>query len=339
VLSQQSNVLGQRAYSSPKKNMDLLKELREKTGAPIGDIKKCLEASNWDLNLAFEALRKKGLATAAKKASRHAAEGLVGFRAAGNRVAVVEVNSETDFVARNDRFRALVGQVLDASLKLEPQGADGAVNMDQLLSSPSESGSDLKISDRCAEVAATVGENVRIRRAFVVQSDGVIGTYVHQSSAPEMGRIVSAVVLEADGAISDSSRLAIAEASANFAMHAAGMRPQYLNAADVPTDVVEKERSLLLAQTEGSGKPAAVVAKMVDGRLNKYYEEVCLVNQKYILDDTLTIDKAVKKVGKDAGAVGLKIAKFLRIQVGEGLEVVATKDFASEVAEMVGGSK
>lgn len=307
-----------------------------------------LVASGWDLDKAYDVLRQKGLAAAAKKASRHASQGLVGLAASAAGasapvVAVVEINSETDFVARGDLFRGLVSQAAAAALAQAqaqagpaPQQHQQQLDEAQLSALLLPGGS--TVGAACAEVAATVRENIKPRRAFLLRGPpgSVAGTYLHMSPAPGLGSIAAAVLLQPEqpGAALPASGVAeAAELAQGVAMHAAGMRPLYLDRADVPAEALQRERQVLSAQASGSGKPEAVVAKMVEGRLSKYYEDVCLLEQKYLLDDAVKVRAAVSKLSKQL-ASPLRVAAFLRVQCGEGLDTVDKADFATEVASL-----
>ncbi|KAI8473539.1 MAG: elongation factor TS-domain-containing protein [Monoraphidium minutum] len=354
------------AAAQPANAMALIKELREKSGAPIGDVKACLAATGWDVDSAYDALRKKGLAAAAKKASRRAAEGLVGLALRGAaKAAVLEVNSETDFVGRSELFRRLVAEGAVAALSLSGgaggaprEAAEGEV---AALPVPSPSGYEqpaaaaaggarVPLPDACAEVAAKVRENIKLRRAFVLEapSGGVVGGYVHMPAGPGLGRIVSAVALgpAGGGGVPDGQRGAAAELAASLAMHVAGFKPLYSDRGGVPAAVLEAERKLLLEQAAGSGKPAAVLEKMVEGRLAKWAQEMCLLDQKYLLDDSVTVRQLLQRQGPallggggGGGGGGLVVTGFLRVQVGEGLGAAEAKSFADEVSEMAGGGR
>ncbi|KIZ06862.1 Elongation factor Ts [Monoraphidium neglectum] len=349
--------------------MALIKELREKSGAPISD--SCLASSGWALDAAYDALRKKGLAAAAKSASRHAADGLVGLALAGSeKAAVVEVNSETDFVGRSALFRQLVGEGARAALRLDgaaggaareatgdelaalPVPSPSSYSDDAEAAGPGSGGGDaaplVPLPDACAEVAAKVRENIKLRRGFVLAAapGGVVGGYVHMAAGPGLGRIASVVALAAPGGapLQQDQAAAAAQLATNLAMHVAGLRPQYIDLSAVPETVLEAERQLLLEQAAGSGKPQAVLDKMVAGRLTKWAQEMCLLDQRYLLDDALTVRQLLQQQGagkQGGGGVGggaLEVTGFLRVQVGEGLEAAeGAKDFAAEVAEMAGG--
>jgi elongation factor Ts len=309
----------------------MIKQLRERTGAPIVDVKRALDDCAYDEEAAYDALRAKGLAAAAKKASRVAADGLVGARVGSRGVAACEINAETDFVARNEEFQELVRGSADAIY--ERLGRDGAfaarareVRHGKAYEASAEEASATTVAeetldDFVKETAANVRENVTMRRAFVYAltegSEEVIGAYVHGAISPGVGRQAAFVV--AKGVSVDFAN--------KVAMHVVASSPLYLRPDCVPKDAYEREMAVFRAQTADTGKPANIVEKILLGRMNKYFEEVCLENQKFILDDSMTVGKAVK-------AEGGELVAFARVKVGEGIEV-ETKDFAAEVAETV----
>ncbi|KAG2448751.1 hypothetical protein HYH02_006105 [Chlamydomonas schloesseri] len=324
----------------------------------------------WDMDKAYEALRKKGLAAAAKKASRHAAEGLVGasFAASGasssssdagtssgaggrGSVVVVELNSETDFVARNELFQKLLREVMGAAHALGPAaavGPDHSMDLDQLMSARTPSGT--SVSEAVTALAAQVRENVRLRRAFRVDSGagGLVFPYVHQAAAPGLGKLASVVVLAPEqqgdkaGQPLDAAGRGgpqLLAAGGGLAMQVAGMRPLYLNRAAVPAAALERERELLrqqlAADADFAGKPAKVLDKVVEGRLSKLLADWCLEAQRYVLEDELTVDKMLARLKKDVGQP-VRVNTFLRVQCGEGLGAKAGGgDFAAEVARIV----
>uniref|UniRef100_A0A7R9TXQ0 Elongation factor Ts, mitochondrial n=1 Tax=Prasinoderma coloniale TaxID=156133 RepID=A0A7R9TXQ0_9VIRI len=283
------------------------------------DVKKALEAAGWDEEAAADALRAKGLAKAAKKAGRTAMEGLVGVALSDDAgaAALVEINSETDFVARNERFQILVGRVAAAALAEGTAGdvparrsaATGSMELDveALLGRPDGTDGDLKMT--VTEVAAACGENVRVRRASLVLAPpgGHVAVYMHNSpaGATALGQMGGAVAV-APGANADEA--------ARIAMHAVAARPAYLNRASVPPEDLERERAVLSEQALASGKPANVVEKMVAGRLNKFYEEHALAEQKLVMDDKMSVKKAL---GADDA-----LCSFARLQVGEGMSAL-----------------
>jgi elongation factor Ts len=301
----------------------LVKELREKTGAGMMDCKKALGETAGDVEAAIDWLRKKGLAAAAKKAGRVAAEGLVGISAAGNKGVAVEVNAETDFVARNDQFQGFVSAV--ASVALD-KGAD--VEAIKAAACP---GTDKNVADQLTHLIATIGENMSLRRAVRLEVPaGVVASYVHTAIAPGLGKIGCLVALESTG---NADRLA--EVGKQIAMHVAAANPLFLDPSVVDTSALDREKAVLTEQAQASGKPAAVIEKMVEGRIRKYYEEVCLSEQVFVIDQENKISKVLENLSKELGAP-VKLAGFVRFALGEGIEK-EEKDFAAEVAAQLGG--
>lgn len=298
----------------------LVKDLRDKTGAGMMDCKKALTEASGDLEAAIDWLRKKGLSAAAKKAGRVAAEGLVAVASAGNKAAVVEVNAETDFVARNDAFQTFV--VNAAKVALETNA-----DMEQL-KAQAYPGSGRTIQDELTQLIATIGENMNIRRvSFMTVPQGIVASYVHNALAPNVGKIGVLVALESSGDVAK-----LAELGKQLAMHVAAARPEALNIQDVDTKALDRERDVLSEQARASGKPEEIIAKMVEGRLRKYYEEVVLLEQVYVVDGETKIAKVVENAAKAIGAP-IKLSGFARYQLGEGIEK-AQDDFAAEVAKM-----
>ncbi len=295
----------------------LVKELREKTGAGMMDCKRALSETAGDLEGAVDWLRKKGLAAAAKKAGRVAAEGLVSVAVAGNVGAVVEVNAETDFVARNDMFQGFVRRIAEHA---RDQGED----VEALKALPMASGR--SVGDELTHLIATVGENMALRRArrFTVKN-GAIASYVHSAVAPNLGRIGVLVALESAGAPER-----VAALGKQLAMHVAAANPQYLDIASVDPAAVERERDVLREQARASGKSLQIVDKMVEGRLRKFYEETVLLEQIFVVDGESRVAKVIEAAAKEAGAP-IKVAGFVRFALGEGIERAST-DFAAEVA-------
>ncbi|WP_225766568.1 translation elongation factor Ts [Inquilinus sp. Marseille-Q2685] len=300
----------------------LVKELREKTGAGMMDCKKALGESGGDLEAAVDWLRKKGLAAAAKKAGRVAAEGLVGAAVEGTRGVLVEVNSETDFVSRNDKFQGLVSTLADLALK-----ANGDV--EALAASPYP-GTGRTAAEEVTHLVATIGENISLRRSQALNvSNGVVAAYIHSPVAPGLGKIGVLVALESTG---DKAKL---EAfGKQIAMHVAAARPEALHIADVDASNLERERAVLVEQARASGKPEAIIEKMVEGRLRKYYEEVVLHEQVWVLDGETKVRKAIEDAAKDVGAP-VSVTGFVRFVLGEGIEK-EQGDFAAEVAATLG---
>ena len=294
----------------------LVKDLREKTGAGMMDCKKALTESNGDLEAAVDWLRKKGLSAAAKKAGRVAAEGLVAVASVGTKAVVVEVNAETDFVARNDAFQAVALKAAQIALET---GAD----VEALKVNP-------VLATELTQLIATVGENMAIRRVMHLSvPQGIVATYVHNALAPNLGKIGVLVALESSA---DTAKLA--ELGKQLSMHVAAARPEALDIASVDTKALDRERNVLADQARASGKPEEIIAKMVEGRLRKYYEEVVLLEQVYVVDGETKIGKVVENAGKTMGAP-VKLTGFARYQLGEGIEKTAD-DFAAEVAKMAG---
>jgi elongation factor Ts len=296
----------------------LVKELREKTGAGMMDCKKALTETSGDLEGAVDWLRKKGLAAAAKKAGRVAAEGLVAVATADTIGAVVEVNSETDFVARNERFQAFANEAARQALT-------GNGDLDTLLQVQyPETGR--TIAEEVTHMVATIGENMNLRRISRIEvGSGVVASYVHNALAPNLGKIGVLVGLESTG---DRSRLA--ELGRQIAMHIAAARPEAVNIEDVDSTSLDRERNVLADQARASGKPEEIIAKMVEGRLRKYYEEVVLLEQVYVIDGENKVRKVVETVAKEIGAP-IKVVGFTRFVLGEGIEKEQS-DFAAEVA-------
>ena len=284
----------------------LVKELREATGAGMLDCKKALEASNGNIEEAVTWLREKGISKAAKKASRIAAEGLAVAKINGNKAVVVEVNSETDFVAKNAEFTGLVDTIAEAVLNSEVSTMDDAMKL-------SVDGS--TVEELIAGKTATIGEKLSFRRFEVVtkEDNEVFGTYSHMG-----GKIVALTVLSADE-----------ELAKDIAMQVAAMRPLYLNRDVVPADVLEKERTILREQAENEGLDPNKLDMIVNGRVNKYYEEVCLVDQGFIKENKMKVNKYVESKNSS-------IVSFVRYEVGEGMEK-REENFAEEVMKQING--
>ncbi len=301
----------------------LVKELRQKTGAGMMDCKNALKETGGDLELAVDWLRKKGLAAAAKKAGRVAAEGLIGLVAGAGKGAMVEINSETDFVARNENFQAFVGTVA----KLVP--AVGGTDVEAIKAAPYP-GKDRSVGEEIAALIGTIGENLQLRRAATLDvSPGVVASYVHNAAAPGLGKIGVLVALKSEG---EAGKLAAL--GKQIAMHVAATNPQALTRDDLNATDLERERDVLREQAKTTGKPDDIVEKMVEGRLRKYYEEVVLVEQSYVIDTELTVGKVIEAAVQDIGTP-VEIAGFVRFALGEGVER-EEDDFAGEVAALAG---
>ena len=299
----------------------LVKELREQTGAGMMDCKKALGENDGDLEAAIDWLRKEGLSAAAKKAGRIAAEGLIAVATGGTRGAVVEVNAETDFVARNEQFQEFVGGVANIALK-------GAGDLESLTSAARPGGD--TVAETLTNLIATIGENMNIRRVETLEvGSGVVVSYMHNALAAGLGKIGVLVALESTG---DAGKL---EAfGKKLAMHVAATDPQALTREDVTAEDLEREKTVLAEQARASGKPEEIIEKMVEGRMRKYYEEVCLMEQTFVIDNETKVSKAVEAAGQDAGG-GIKVTGFKRFALGEGIEK-KEEDFAAEVAITAG---
>ena len=282
-----------------------VKELREKTGAGMLDCKKALEANNGDMQASIDWLREKGISKAAKKADRIAAEGLAEIKIDGNKAAIVEVNSETDFVAKNPEFKELVDAILNTVLKTDATDVESVLNEDGL-------------NDLLVAKIAKIGEKLSFRRfAKVEKTDSQhFGAYIHMG-----GKI--AVLTVIDGATDDVAR--------DVAMHAAAMRPQYVTKEEVPKEVVNHEKEVLTEQAMNEGKPKEIAEKMVMGRINKFYKEICLAEQPFVKDGDVTVSQYVKNNGGT-------IVNMIRFEVGEGMEK-REENFAEEVMNQINQNK
>ena len=298
----------------------LVKDLRERTGAGMMDCKKALTENGADIEAALDWLRKKGLAAAQKKAGRTAAEGLIGMALEDGRGALVELNSETDFVARNEGFQAAVAKLAELGLTVE--GGIDALKGSEIEGQTAE--------EYVTGLIATIGENMNLRRYATIEvEEGIVAGYVHSAAAPGLGKIGVLVGLESSG---DKEKLAAL--GKQIAMHVTSANPRWVGRDDVDETTVERERAILVDQAKASGRPDHVIEKMVDGRMRKYYEEVVLAEQAFIMDT----DKSVGKVLEEAvGDIGAPVAcsGFVRFALGEGVER-EDKDFAAEVAQTLG---
>ncbi len=285
----------------------LVKDLRDKTGAGMMDCKAALSETEGDMEAAVDWLRAKGLAKAAKKAGRVAAEGLIGLAADPKEAALVEVNSETDFVARNGTFQTMASGIAQAAL-----GAKGDLNK---LAKAKFPGSNASVADTIKEMIGTIGENMTLRRtAYLAAKKGAVASYMHNVMAPGLGKIGVIVALESTG---DAEQLKAF--GKQVAMHIAAANPQAVDIDSLDQAVIERERAVLAEQAKESGKPAPVVEKMVEGRLRKFYEEVVLLAQAFVHDPETTVAKAVAAAAEAAGAP-IKITGFYRFALGEGVD-------------------
>lgn len=300
----------------------LVKALRDKTGAGMMDCKKALAETGGDLEAAVDWLRKKGLAAAARKAGRVAAEGLVGVAVKGALGAVVEINSETDFVARNVTFQAFVKTVADLA-------ADGGGERERILAA-SYPGTDRTVADEITHLIATLGENLSLRRAAALRADsGVLAQYVHNALAPGLGKIGVLVALDSRG---DRERLSVL--GKQLAMHIAAASPLAVSREDLDPALLDREREVFAAQARASGKPEAIVEKMVEGRLRKFYEDAVLLEQTFVIDAESKITEVLKRAAGEVGAP-VAVTGFVRFALGEGVER-EEKDFAAEVSARLG---
>ncbi|HEY3778077.1 MAG TPA: translation elongation factor Ts [Rhizomicrobium sp.] len=300
----------------------MVKELREKTGAGMMDCKAALAETGGDLEGAVDWLRKKGISKAAKKAGRVAAEGLIGVAVEGHTGALVEVNSETDFVARNETFKSFAKEA--ARLAHTTAG-----DVDRLLAARTAAG--LTLQETLTELIAKIGENMSVRRAAVLSVEpGVVASYVHNAAAPDLGKIGVLVALESTA---DAAKLAAL--GKQIAMHIAAASPLALDVGQLPQDVVARERDVQRELARQSGKPENVIEKMIEGRMRKFHEESVLLSQVFVIDGETPVGKVVERAGKDLGAP-VEITGFLRFAVGEGIERPDGGDFADEVKTMAG---
>ena len=295
----------------------LVKELREKSGAGMMDCKKALAETDGDMEAAIDWLRTKGLATAAKKSGRVASEGLVAFAVDGTRGALIELNAETDFVARNTEFQEFASTL--ASLALGADDIDG-------LSGADYPGTGRNVAEELTHKIATIGENMSLRRmASVSVGSGAVVSYMHNATAAGLGRIGVLVALESTAGADVLEGL-----GKQIAMHIAATAPASLSVDDLDKDMVQRERDVLIEQAKASGKPQEIAEKMVEGRMKKYYKEVVLLEQTSVIDGETAIGDVIAKAGKDAGA-DIALTTFVRFNLGEGIEKEET-DFAAEVA-------
>ncbi|PHR24726.1 MAG: elongation factor Ts [Hoeflea sp.] len=301
----------------------MVKELRDKTGAGMMDCKKALGETDGNMEAAVDWLRAKGIAKADKKSGRTAAEGLIAVASEGNSAVVVELNSETDFVARNDGFQDLARSI--ASVALSTDGSVEAVS-DATVPSTGKS-----VTDTVKDAIAHIGENMSFRRSTKLTVDnGIVATYVHNAVADGLGKLGVLVAVKSTG-----NADALAAIGRQVAMHIAATNPLALTSDDVDATIADRERSVFIEQARESGKPEAIIEKMVEGRMRKFYEEVALLSQAFVVNPDQTVGQAVEAAAADAGAP-VEIAGFVRFQLGEGIEKEES-DFAAEVAAAAKG--
>ncbi len=299
----------------------LVKELREKSGAGMMDCKKALTETNGDIEAAIDWLRAKGIAKADKKSGRTAAEGLIGIAGAGHKAVVIELNSETDFVARNDAFQDLVRGIANVAL-----GTDGSVEAVAAATYPATGKS---VADSIKDAIATIGENMTLRRSALLQVEhGVVATYIHNAAGDGIGKLGVLVALKSEG-----DKAVLTSIGRQVAMHIAATNPLAIRAEEVDAAVAERERNVFIEQSRASGKPDAIIEKMVEGRMRKFFEEVALLSQAFVINPDQTVGEAVKAAEKEAGA-SIEVTGMVRLLLGEGVEKEET-DFAAEVAAAV----
>lgn len=294
----------------------MVKELREKSGAGMMDAKKALTENNGDMDAAVDWLRTKGLAKAEKKSGRTAAEGLVAVAVEGTKAAVVEVNSETDFVARNEAFQSFAQNVANVALKQDDVDALKTADMDGK-----------SVADTLTDLIAKIGENMSIRRMETLEvSKGAVVPYVHSALAPNLGKIGVLVALEGD-----ADQATLQEKGKQIAMHIAATNPESLDTDSLDPAIVEREKQVLVDQAVASGKPQEIAEKMVAGRMSKFYQEVCLMEQTFVIDGESKVKDVVASIGGDT-----KLTGYVRIALGEGIER-EEEDFAAEVNKVAHG--
>lgn len=337
--------------SSASNQTNLIKQLRERTSAPIKDVKAALLESNWDIEAAQTELRKRGKVLASKKSARTATEGFLALALSHtpthNRAALIELNCETDFVARNDIFQHLALSLAKQALLVESGtqaqlgfGAGGfhvgPETLEELklnLEHPKISG-ETTVHNAITEVAAMMGENVKLRRGFVMStsSNSVLSTYLHASPQPGLGRIAGVLTLEVEDGNSQLDDLQ--RVGSELAMHIVAAKPLFLTKELVSSDALESEREILKSQAETSGKPQMAIEKMVEGRLRKYFEDVVLMEQKFVMNDTINVKTLLNNLSKEVGSP-VKIGNFFRMEVGEGIQRLEESTASEPVAQAV----
>ncbi|CAN1316019.1 Elongation factor Ts, mitochondrial [Linum perenne] len=305
---------------------NLIKQLRERTSAPINKVKASLVDCNWDIEAAQKDLRKRGIILASKKSARTATEGLLALAHTEGKAAIIELNCETDFVARNEIFQYLALALAKQALLVEsgsqqasavlPFGLESLEELKLNLEHPKISG-ETTVQDAITEVAAMMGENVKLRRGFVMSTPGVLSTYLHTSPQPGLGRIAGLLSLEAEDATSHLD--ALQRVGSELAMHVVAAKPLFLNKELVSSEAVESEREILKYRAENTGKSQMAIDKMVEGRMRKYFEEVVLMEQKFIVNDTLNVKTLLNNLSEEVGSP-VKIGNFFRMEVGEGIQ-------------------
>lgn len=311
-------------------NAELIKKLRETTGCGMSDCNKALKETNDNVEEAIEWLRKKGLSSAAKKSARITAEGIVGIENKGNVATILEVNSETDFVARNEKFQDFVKNCLKAGLSIKEKDSAKFVTELKELTYPE---SNQKISEILVQNIATIGENLQIRRGKTLSVDkGLIVSYVHSTITEGLGKIGVLVAFKSEG-----PKEKLEELGRGIAMHIAAAKPEFLKESEVSNDKLEKEREISRELAKKAGKPENIIEKMVDGRIKKFYEENVLLNQVYVIDTEKKITDLLKDFEKETGKT-VEIQEYVLFVLGEGIEKESC-DFATEVASTIASIK
>lgn len=302
-----------------------IKDLREKTGAGMLDCRKALTETGGNMEEAIDWLRKKGLSAAAKKSGRTAAEGLVAVAVEGTKGAIIELNAETDFVARNDQFQKLAAGIAEFAVR------QSIGDVEQLKNAKCPK-THSTITEQITNAIATIGENMSLRRAAILGvTHGFVASYIHNAAAPGMGKIGILLGLESEGDLNKLETL-----GKQIAMHIAAARPEALSTADVDPAKLERERAVFKEQAAASGKPDNVIEKMVEGRIRKYYEEVVLLEQLFVIDGKTKVSQVVEAAAKEIGKP-VKLTGFIRFQLGEGIDK-PQEDFAAEVAKAAGNA-
>lgn len=321
--------------------MSLIKQLRERTSAPIKDVKSSLIDCNWDIDAAQKDLRKRGVVLASKKSSRTAAEGLLALVQNESKAAVIELNCETDFVARNEIFQYVALSLAKLALLVETssQQVSGAFSigpecLEELkinLDHPKLNG-EKTVQNAITELAAMMGENVKLRRGIAMSapSGGIVSTYLHSSPQPGLGRIAGILSLEVEDG--NTTLDSLQHVGSELAMHVVATKPLFLTKDLVSSDALENEREILKSQAESTGKSQMAIEKMVEGRLRKYFEEVVLMEQKFVVNDTINVKTLLNNLSKEVGSP-VKIGGFCRIQVGEGIQRLEAFNESEPVAQ------
>ncbi|MBX9457150.1 MAG: elongation factor Ts [Rhizobium sp.] len=300
---------------------EMVKTLRERTGAGMMDCKKALAETGGDMEAAVDWLRAKGISKAEKKSGRTAAEGLIGIASGGHKAVVVEINSETDFVARNEAFQDIVRGVANVAL-----GTDGKVESVAAAIYPATGKS---VDDTIKDAIATIGENMTLRRSILLEvPEGTVATYIHNAAGDGIGKLGVLVALKSAG-----DKEVLWSVGRQVAMHIAATNPLAIRPEEVDPVVAERERNVFIEQSRASGKPDNIIEKMVDGRMRKFFEEVALLSQAFVINPDITVGQAIKDAEKQAGAA-IEVTGMARLLLGEGVEKEET-DFAAEVAAAV----